>query len=183
MDNSKYTEGINDHIKTLIKQDVNSGIDRPVTAYLQCALETLKRRYQAMNKWGRYQPWSSESTAKITKLWGELEPELTACIDKHLHEFKHKKLTKDIKATTAKAAIRAAMQEAGIKHQFVGQTHRAKVSVLLTENKALTFYVSYKNLNEQLPPIIKSLKLIKQELACLGNNISINKVYNIAEWE
>ena len=182
MDNSKYTDGIDDHLKALIKQDVNSGIDRPVTTYLQCALETLKRRYQAMNKWG-HQPWSSESTAKTTKLWGELEPKLAASIEKHLYEFKHKKLTKDIRATSAKATIRAAMQEAGLKHQFVGQTHRAKVSVLLTKNKALTFYVSYKKLNEQLPHIIKSLKLIRQELECFGNNISINKVYNIAEWE
>lgn len=183
MDDNKYTEGINDHLKILIKEDVNSGIDRPVTSYLQCAMETLKRRFQAMNKWSRYQPWSSESTAEITKLWFRLEPELVAVIEKHLQEFKCKKLTKDIKATAAKAAIKAAMREAGLKYQFTGQTHRAKVSVLLAKRQVLTFYVSYKKLNEQLPQIINSLKLIKQELECLGNNVSINNKVNNAVWE
>ena len=183
MDNNKYTEGITDQLKLLIKEDVNSGIDRPMAAYLQRAMEAIKRRFQTSNKWSRYNPWSTESTEEITKLWVKYEPEIVDCIEKYLQEFKHKKLTKDIKATAAKAAIRAAMQEAGIKHQFTGQTHRAKVSVLLAKRQVLTFYISYKKLHEQLPHIINSLKIIKQELEYLGSNVSINNKVNHAAWE
>jgi hypothetical protein len=83
---------------------------------------------------------------------------------------------------TARAAIKAAMQEAGLKHQFTGQTYRARVSVLITQNRAITIYISYKKMHEQLPRIIESLKLICQEIDCLGKDVIVNKAYNIGEF-
>ena len=75
------------------------------------------------------------------------------------------------------------MKEAGLKHQFTAQTHRAKVSVLITDNRALTTYISYKKLYEQLPRLIESLKVIMHELESLGSLVSINKAYNTFDWE
>ena len=77
----------------------------------------------------------------------------------------------------------AAMKEAGLKHQFTAQTHRAKVSVLITDNRALTTYISYKKLYDQLPNVIESLKIIRHELKSLGSLVTINKAYNVLDWE
>ena len=83
---------------------------------------------------------------------------------------------------TARAAIKAAMQEAGLKHQFTGQTYRARVSVLITQSRAVTIYISYKRMHEQLPRIVESLKLICQEIDCLGKDVFISKAYDLDEY-
>lgn len=182
MDCKAYMDVIVKDVKEVIKFDIGAGIDRPMNHYLDRALENLKRRFQMSHKWSRYKAWSAESRKEVTDTWIEIQPEVLSAIEKYIYEFKQKKLTKEIKSATAKAAIKAAMEEAGLKHHFTGQTHRAKVSVLLTSNKALTIYISYKKLYEQLPRIIESLKLIRQELEHLGANTSINKVYDIDQF-
>lgn len=182
MDNTVYIKNITEELKTRIKCDVDSGIDRPQSKYIENALENLKRNFQIEKRFSRYHAWSITQRKEVMDIWKEILPEVMSIVDRLIQEYKHKKLTKDIRATTAKAVIKAAMQEAGIRHHFVGQTHRAKVSVLITQNRALTFYISYKKLHEQLPGIVESLKLIRQELESLGNNVSINKIYNFGEF-
>ena len=183
MDNAKYVEGISGSLKDIIKADVNSGNERTQIEYLDWALDNLKRRYQIVNKWSRIKAWTLEESKDVTQIWMEIEPEIIKALDHYLHDFKHKKLTKEIKATTAKASIKAAMHEAGLKHHFTAQTHRAKVSVLITNNRALTIYISYKKLYQQLPGIIESLKVIRHELESLGSLVTINKAYNTFDWE
>ena len=182
MDNEKYIEGISGSLKGMIKADVNHGNERSQMEYLDWAHDNLKRRYQIVNKWSRFKAWTLEDRKDVTRVWMEIKPEIMKAIEEFLHDFRHKKLTKEIKATTAKAAIKAAMQEAGLRHRFSGQTHRAKISVLLTHNRALTFYISYKKLHEQLPLAVESLKRIRQELDSLGGDVSINKALNTGEW-
>ena len=182
MDKNAYKEKIIEDLKASIRYDVNSGIDRPCSEYLDRALENLKGRYQAAHKRSRYHTWTIGSGREVVEIWMKIQPEILSAIEKYLQEFRHKKLTKEIKATTAKAAIKAAMQEAGLKHQFTGQTYRAKVSVLITRNRALTIYISYKKMHEQLPRVIESLKLICQEIDCLGKDVLINKAYNLGEY-
>jgi hypothetical protein len=182
-DNSVYTDGILRDLKEIIRFDVNAGSEKNPTEYMDSALENLKRRYQMVNKMSRYQAWTIGTRKEVSDIWIEIQPDILASIEKHLQEFKHRKLTKDIKVTTARAAIKAAMQEAGFKHHFVGQTHRAKVSVLITTNRALTTYISYKKLYDQLPHVIESIKAIRQELESLGSLVTINKVYDTYEWE
>ena len=182
MDKSKYVERVTANVKTIIKHDVNSGFDRTPADYLDMALENLKLCYKMEHRMGLYTTWSMNSSKKLCEIWVEMQPEVLTAIEKYLQDFKHKKLTKDIKATSARVVIRNAMQDEGLKHHFTGQTHRAKVSVLLTPNKAATFYISYKKLNEQLPQVIDSIKIIREELQHLGNNFSINKVYNPKEF-
>lgn len=178
MEKTEYTEGILGHIKELIKYDVNSCIDRPQSHYINSAYECLQRRIQAMSKSSHYQPWNIKHRKQVEDIWKELQPDVIVAVDRFIQEFKHKKLTKDIKAATAKAAIKIAMQEAGFKHQFTGQTHRAKVSVLMGTCKVMSFYISYKKLNEELPRIVESLKVIRQELEHFGKDVTIYKTYN-----
>ena len=162
-------------IKDVIKNDVSSGNDKGEAHYLSMCLDLLKRLYQMDKKWSRFHAWSYESTEDVTHIWGIIQPELAEFIQEQLRRFRHKKMTKDIKSSSAKAVIAAAMKDAGLKFRYTGQTHRAKVSVLITKDRCLTVYIAYSRLNDQLPGIIQSLKNIKQELDALGGGITISK--------
>lgn len=183
MENIDYKKRIIANLKDDIKLDVNSGIEKTVSHYLDAGLKHLKHSIQMVNKWERHKPWSSEDRNMVAHLWLEMEPDVLTAIERHLQEFKQKRMVKEIQTISAKFAIKEAMNEAGLKYQFIGQVHRAKILVLITKNRSLTVYIPYKKLLEQLPRVIESLKVIRQELEVLGNNVSINKAYNTFDWE
>lgn len=178
-----YTEGLAETLKTTIKSDVNSGIEKSQMQYLDLALETLKRRFQAINKRSRFQAWTLQDSKEMTEVWLEIQPEIQKTIEHLIHEYRQKKLSKEINATSAKAAIREAMKEAGLKHKFTGQTYRAKVMVLLTPTRCICTYIPYKKLLKDLPVAIKSIKTIMKGLEQLGKQTTINKTYDRYQWE
>ena len=169
-------------IKDVLKNEVSSGTDKGEAHYLSMCLDLLKRLYQMDRKWSRFHAWSYESTEEVSHIWNTIQPELAEFIEGHLKQLRSKKMTKDIKASSAKAVIDAALKEAGLKYRYTGQTHRAKLSVLITKDRCLTVYIAYSKLNEQLPRIIQSLKVIKGELEVLGSSITINKVQGSWTW-
>ena len=181
-DYSVHTEGILKDLKELIRSDVNAGMDRNPGEYMDRALENMKRRYKMANKMSRYQAWPIRNIKDLMDIWAAIQPDILTGVEKYMKDCKHKKLTKEIRMATARAAIKAAMQEAGLKHQFTGQTYRARVSVLITQSRAVTIYISYKRMHEQLPRIVESLKLICQEIDCLGKDVFISKAYNLDEY-
>lgn len=169
-------------IKDVLKNEVSSGTDKGEAYYLSMCLDLLKRLYQMDRKWSRFHAWSYESTEEVSHIWNTIQPELAEFIEGHLKQLRSKKMTKDIKASSAKAVIDAALKEAGLKYRYTGQTHRAKLSVLITKDRCLTVYIAYSKLNEQLPRIIQSLKVIKGELEVLGSSITINKAQGSWTW-
>ena len=169
-------------LKDVLKNEVSSGTDKGEAYYLSMCLDLLKRLYQMDRKWSRFHAWSYESTEEVSHIWNTIQPELAEFIEGHLKQLRSKKMTKDIKASSAKAVIDAAMKEAGLKYRYTGQTHRAKLSVLITKDRCLTLYIAYSKLNEQLPRIIQSLKVIKGELEVLGSSITINKAQGSWTW-
>ena len=169
-------------LKDVLKNEVSSGTDKGEAHYLSMCLDLLKRLYQMDRKWSRFHAWSYESTEEVSHIWNTIQPELAEFIEGHLKQLRSKKMTKDIKASSAKAVIDAALKEAGLKYRYTGQTHRAKLSVLITKDRCLTVYIAYSKLNEQLPRIIQSLKVIKGELEVLGSSITINKVQGSWTW-
>ena len=169
-------------IKDVLKNEVSSGTDKGEAHYLSMCLDLLKRLYQMDRKWSRFHAWSYESTEEVSHIWDTIQPELEEFIKEHLKQLRSKKMTKDIKASSAKAVIDAAMKEAGLKYRYIGQTHRAKLSVLITKDRCLTVYIAYSKLNEPLPRIIQSLKVIKGELEVLGSSITINKAQGSWTW-
>ena len=48
----------------------------------------------------------------------------------------------------------------------------------MNKGRGLLFYIPYKKLHEQLPKIMESLKIIRQELETFGNNASVIRTYN-----
>ena len=169
-------------IKDVLKNEVSSGTDKGEAYYLSMCLDLLKRLYQMDRKWSRFHAWSYESTEEVSHIWNTIQPELAEFIEGHLKQLRSKKMTKDINASSAKAVIDDAMKEAGLKYRYTGQTHRAKLSVLITKDRCLTLYIAYSKLNEQLPRIIQSLKVIKGELEVLGSSITINKAQGSWTW-
>ena len=169
-------------LKDVLKNEVSSGTDKGEAHYLSMCLDLLKRLYQMDRKWSRFHAWSYESTEEVSHIWNTIQPELAEFIEGHLKQLRSKKMTKDIKASSAKAVIDAALKEAGLKYRYTGQTHRAKLSVLITKDRCLTLYIAYSKLNEQLPRIIQSLKVIKGELEVLGSSITINKAQGSWTW-
>ena len=169
-------------IKDVLKNEVSSGTDKGEAHYLSMCLDLLKRLYQMDRKWSRFHAWSYESTEEVSHIWNTIQPELAEFIEGHLKQLRSKKMTKDIKASSAKAVIDDAMKEAGLKYRYTGQTHRAKLSVLITKDRCLTLYIAYSKLNDQLPRIIQSLKVIKGELEVLGSSITINKAQGSWTW-
>lgn len=182
MDKSIYTKEIMDRLKATIKDDVKIGYDRRVNDYLDYALSNLKVLYRNVNKWDRNRAWKEEDRKGLIKLWLELEPECIAAIEKFTKEFKQKKMISEIQMTTARVVVREAMQEAGLKHHFTGQTYRAKIAILITANRALTVYISYKKLYEMLPKVIASAQVIRKEMETFGNNASIHKTYSFENY-
>lgn len=177
-----YTVRLINSIKDVIKNEVSSGNDKGETHYLSLCLDLLKRFYQMDRKWSRFHAWSYESTEEVAHIWNTIQPELSEFIQDYLKQLRHKKMTKDIKSSSAKAVIAAAMKDAGLKYRYSGQTHRAKLSVLITKDRYLTVYIAYSKLNEQLPRIINSLKVIKGELDAIGSSITINKAQGSWTW-
>ena len=169
-------------IKDVLKNEVSSGTDKGEAHYLSLCLDLLKRFYQMNRKWSRFHAWSYESTEEVAHIWNTIQPELSEFIQDYLKQLRHKKMTKDIKSSSAKAVIAAAMKDAGLKYRYTGQTHRAKLSVLITKDRCLTVYIAYSKLNEQLPRIINSLKVIKGELDAIGSSITINKAQGSWTW-
>ena len=169
-------------LKDVLKNEVSSGTDKGEAYYLSMCLDLLKRLYQMDRKWSRFHAWSYESTEEVSHIWNTIQPELAEFIEGHLKQLRSKKMTKDIKASSAKAVIDAALKEAGLKYRYTGQTHRAKLSVLITKDRCLTLYIAYSKLNDQLPRIIQSLKVIKGELEVLGSSITINKAQGSWTW-
>lgn len=177
-----YTVRLINSIKDVIKNEVSSGNDKGEAHYLSLCLDLLKRFYQMDRKWSRFHAWSYESTEEVAHIWNTIQPELSEFIQDYLKELRHKKMTKDIKSSSAKAVIAAAMKDAGLKYRYSGQTHRAKLSILITKDRCLTVYIAYSKLNEQLPRIINSLKVIKGELDAIGSSITINKAQGSWTW-
>ena len=177
-----YTVRLINSIKDVIKNEVSSGNDKGEAHYLSLCLDLLKRFYQMDRNWSRFHAWSYESTEEVAHIWNTIQPELSEFIQDYLKQLRHKKMTKDIKSSSAKAVIAAAMKDAGLKYRYTGQTHRAKLSVLITKDRCLTVYLAYSKLNDQLPHVIQSLKNIKHELDTLGNGITISKAPGAGAW-
>ena len=177
MDNSYYINAVTDALKPVIKHDVTAGYNRPYSQYLDRALEIVKNRYKDVNNMGAFGFWSTQNKREIVHLWEALSPEIAAMIEETLKQCRSKKMMKDIKVASAKALVKEAMEQAGLNYKFEGQTYRAKISVLLAPGRALTVYIAYSKINEQLAGTVNSLKAIVNEVEKLGKNFTINKVY------
>lgn len=176
MDRQSTLKSISEILKETIREDVYRGVDSSAAYYLDKAKREIMTQYGFSRNYGLIKRWTKDDAIKFCD---EVSEELVEIINGYLHNYKTKRLAKEIKATSAQAVIKAAMQEAGLKHQFIAQTYRAKILYPICKNRCLSFYITYSKLNEQLPQVIQSLKMIEEGMNGLGKNPTINREYNI----
>ena len=182
MERQKYLESILQSLKSIIKTDVDSGLEKSVSHYLDRALTQLKQEYKNGKSWSRFSVWPSENVKDVVQIWESIKPEVLEGINGYLKQYRSQKMTREIRATSAQAVIAEAMKEAGLKHKFIAQVHRAKVLVLIGGNSCITFHVLYSRLMQDLPRIIDSLKIINEQVENIGSKVLIAKAYGYNNW-
>ena len=182
MERQKYLESILQSQKSIIKTDVDSGLEKSVSHYLDRALTQLKQEYKNGKSWSRFSVWPSENVKDVVQIWESIKPEVLEGINGYLKQYRSQKMTREIRATSAQAVIAEAMKDAGLKHKFIAQVHRAKVLVLIGGNSCITFHVLYSRLMQDLPRIIDSLKIINEQVENIGSKILFAKAYGYDNW-
>lgn len=182
MERQKYLESILQSQKSIIKTDVDSGLEKSVSHYLDRALTQLKQEYKNGKSWSRFNVWPSENVKDVVQIWESIKPEVLEGINGYLKQYRSQKMTREIRATSAQAVIAEAMKDAGLKHKFIAQVHRAKVLVLIGGNSCITFYVLYSRLMQDLPRIIDSLKIINEQVENIGSKVLFAKAYGYDNW-
>ena len=182
MERQKYLESILLSQKSIIKTDVDSGLEKSVSHYLDRALTQLKQEYKNGKSWSRFSVWPSENVKDVVQIWESIKPEVLEGINGYLKQYRSQKMTREIRATSAQAVIAEAMKEAGLKHKFIAQVHRAKVLVLIGGNSCITFHVLYSRLMQDLPRIIDSLKIINEQVENIGSKVLFAKAYGSDNW-
>lgn len=182
MERQKYLESILQSQKSIIKTDVDSGLEKSVSHYLDRALTQLKQEYKNGKSWSRFSVWPSENVKDVVQIWESIKPEVLEGINGYLKQYRSQKMTREIRATSAQAVIAEAMKEAGLKHKFIAQVHRAKVLVLIGRNSCITFHVLYSRLMQDLPRIIDSLKIINEQVENIGSKVLFAKAYGYDNW-
>ena len=182
MERQKYLESILQSLKSIIKTDVDSGLEKSVSHYLDRALTQLKQEYKNGKSWSRFNVWPSENVKDVVQIWESIKPEVLEGINGCLKQYRSQKMTREIRATSAQAVIAEAMKDAGLKHKFIAQVHRAKVLVLIGGNSCITFHVLYSRLMQDLPRIIDSLKIINEQVENIGSKVLFAKAYGYDNW-
>lgn len=182
MERQKYMESILQSLKSIIKTDVDSGLEKSVSHYLDRALTQLKQEYKNGKSWSRFNVWPSENVKDVVQIWESIKPEVLEGINGYLKQYRSQKMTREIRATSAQAVIAEAMKDAGLKHKFIAQVHRAKVLVLIGGNSCITFHVLYSRLMQDLPRIIDSLKIINEQVENIGSKVLFAKAYGYDNW-
>ena len=182
MERQKYLESILQSQKSSIKTDVDSGLEKSVSHYLDRALTQLKQEYKNGKSWSRFNVWPSENVKDVVQIWESIKPEVLEGINGYLKQYRSQKMTREIRATSAQAVIAEAMKDAGLKHKFIAQVHRAKVLVLIGGNSCITFHVLYSRLMQDLPRIIDSLKIINEQVENIGSKVLFAKAYGYDNW-
>ena len=182
MERQKYLESILQSQKSIIKTDVDSGLEKSVSHYLDRALTQLKQEYKNGKSWSRFNVWPSENVKDVVQIWESIKPEVLEGINGYLKQYRSQKMTREIRATSAQAVIAEAMKDAGLKHKFIAQVHRAKVLVLIGGNSCITFHVLSSRLMQDIPRIIDSLKIINEQVENIGSKVLFAKAYGYDNW-
>ena len=75
------------------------------------------------------------------------------------------------------------MKNTELEFIFTAQQFRAKIEVKISPKSKVTFFVSYKKLQEELSSLIESAKSIKENMEKLGGNATIKRIFSTDNFE
>ena len=181
----KKTDNYQEQIYKLIRKDINDdvkdGRKRSHKDYLnKCEVYLIN----LCNGWkpGKHRFFSSKNSHKAQEMWPAMKGYFEGIIDVLIQNAKARQMIRQINTISAESLITSAMKEAGLEFLYEGQQYRAKVSVKLTPNNKLVFYLNYKKAAELLPGAIESAIQAKELLSRLGNSASIKKCCGWEQW-
>ena len=179
---TNYQEEIYKLIRKDINDDVKNGTKRSHNDYMSKCEAYLNDLYcgwkPGMRRLGS---WKRRDGA--IQQWTEIKSYFEGVINVLIQNAKAKQMIRQINTVSAQSLISNAMKEAGLEFQYEAQQYRAKVSVKLTPNNKLVFYINYKKAAELLPGAIESAIQAKELLAKLGNSASFKKCNGWEQWD
>ena len=127
----------------------------------QCMSETLasvKKIWLKARNISEFQTLCQEDLNEIASLTEKVRTELLArAYDKANGCLKNRKILQ-INMTTAEALITHALRQNGLKHFYVWQKYRVRVSIKMDNGKVLTAFIKYKDIQEgKLPGIMETI--------------------------
>ena len=117
-----------------------------------------------------YSPLDKSERAEREQYFAHFIPLLREATQPLMHRYLKGRRVQAINATMAKAVVTTALSGAGLKATVEGQRYRAKVVLQHTPHSQLSFYVRYKDLQEDgfMDGIIQAIADAREALSRLG---------------
>jgi len=188
MDKSLYLTTIKKRLTEEIREHIKSGASLSELNYINKALNDLKSIYKGDMvldgglALARFFAWKSDDIAGVSKIWDEIHPELEKHIADTIKLYKSRRMVTEIKQLSAQAKIKEAMEGTGLKYIVIPQTYRAKVAVKIGDRNKVIFYVTYKNMDEDIQRNISATQSLITLLTTMGKGVSIQKLMPYENW-
>lgn len=182
MTEAQYFENTKKFLEEIIRNNVKSESELPESAYMDMGIRHIKKLYVEKNGRRGSFVWKPRELKELNDLWMRMKPDLEKAVSEAIHRYRKRKMVTEINAISGEALVKAAMTEAGLTYSYTGQMYRAKIEVKLSSKNALTFYISYKKIGEELPKAVSAAKTIIEALDTFGQGTSIRKIYSMELW-
>ena len=181
----KKTDNYQEQVYKLIRKDINDDVKN---GRKKSDIDYLNRCGTYLNdlccgwKPNSYRYFKRQRSDKAATMWLEMKGYFEGVIGVLIKDAMARHMIRQINTISAESLITSAMKEAGLEFLYEGQQYRAKVSVRLTPNNKLVFYLNYKKAAGLLPGAIESARQAKELLSRLGNSASIKKCCGWEQW-
>ena len=145
---------------------------------LQSALDEFKRLYRVARKCRRNVPLTEEQAQELNGIYMDMWPDIERKIREMALDYATKYKVQQITKLTAEAAIREAMDEAGLDRcEVICQCYRAKVRVHSPVSKySVTFIIKYKDIKAgKLNSLVAEFLKFNDALAALPFEVKVCK--------
>ena len=188
MNKSLYLTTIKKKLTEQIREHIKSGTSLSEFDYINQALKNLKSIYKGdMDLEGsltsaRVFVWKVGDITSVSKIWDEIHSEVEKHVADTIKLYKSRKMVTEIKQLSARAKIKEAMEGTGLKYIVIPQTYRAKVAVKIGDRNKVIFYVTYKNMDEDIQRNISATQSLNTLLTTMGKGVSIQKLMPYENW-
>lgn len=182
MTETEYFSDTKKYLEEIIRNNVKNESVLTESAYMDMGIRHLKRIY--IGERGRRGTfvWRPQELKELNDIWTSIRPDLEKAISDALHRYMKRKMVTEINAISGEALVKAAMAEAGLSYIYTAQMYRAKIEVKISARNALTFYLSYKKIGEELPKAISAAKSMSEIMETLGSGAFVRKIYSCEPW-
>lgn len=144
---------------------------------LRSSLNRIEAMFRAERK-QRYEKMPEQDRKDLDVLLGFFRPKLLDEISRIQTEYMRQRMVSNINATTAQQLLPQAFAKEGLRALVEGQTHRAKVEIMLSPMMKLKFYVRYRDLNGKkdiVDKVVRAVLDINDAVGRIGTSVMITR--------